>query len=174
MTSVAIIVPGIMGSVLKLGEEVIWPGPLTSLMFPFKRMTELMREDLVATDCIRKYFLTNQYQGLIDNLGALGFDEGNKTLIIAAYDWRKDNALAAEVLAGHIDAAVELHGANAEITLFAHSMGGLVSRFYLESGSFNNRPGFKNIRRLLAMATPHRGAPSGAAALAGTRKANSS
>ena len=27
MTSVAIIVPGIMGSVLKLGEEVIWPGP---------------------------------------------------------------------------------------------------------------------------------------------------
>jgi phospholipase A1 len=159
MTSVAVIVPGIMGSVLKLDGEVIWPGPLTTLMLPFRRMPELLSDDLVATDCIRKYFITTQYQGLIDNLEILGFGEANGTLLVAAYDWRKDNALAAEVLAKHIDEAVARHGAATEISIFAHSMGGLVSRYYLESGKFNGRSGFANVRRLLAMATPHRGAP---------------
>jgi hypothetical protein len=37
-------------------------------------------------------------------------------------------------------------------------MGGLVSRYYLESGAFNTRPGFGRVRRLITLATPHNGA----------------
>ena len=37
-------------------------------------------------------------------------------------------------------------------------MGGLVSRYYLESGRFLDRPAFRCIRRLIMLATPHRGA----------------
>lgn len=158
MTAVAIIVPGIMGCVLKLGDETIWPGPLGSLWLPYDKMQELMREDLVATDCIRTYSVTKQYQDLIDYLATCGFSETDRTLVVAAYDWRKDNALAAEVLATHIDAAVTNHGADAEISILGHSMGGLVSRYYLESGHFNTRPGFSRVRRLLTLGTPHNGA----------------
>ena len=158
MTAIAILIPGIMGSVLKLGDEVIWPGPLSSLFLPFARMRDLLREDLVATDCIRRYAFAEQYQSLIDWLAPLGFSETDGTLIVAAYDWRRDNLVSAGTLAGHIEAAVALHGADVEITLLAHSMGGLVARAYLESGAFDSRPGFGSVCRLLMFGTPHRGA----------------
>ena len=158
MTAVAILIPGIMGSVLKLGDEIIWPGPVSSLIFPFAKMPELMREDLVATDCIRSFSVTTQYQALIDDLMTCGFSEAGHTLIVAAYDWRKDNALAAQKLADHIDDARKRHGDKVEITLIAHSMGGLISRYYLKSDQFNNRPGFSNVRQMIALGTPHGGA----------------
>lgn len=158
MIQVAIIVPGIMGSVLKRNDEIVWPGPVTSLMLSYTKMNDLLRDDLVATDCIRSYFITNQYQQLIDDLETCGFSESNKTLIVAAYDWRKDNADSARVLAQHIDNAIALHGPETEISLIGHSMGGLVSRYYLESGYFNSRTGFMNVCRLFTLGTPHRGA----------------
>ncbi|WP_428394954.1 esterase/lipase family protein [Lichenicoccus sp.] len=158
MTAVAILIPGIMGSVLKLGDEVIWPGPLCSLWLPFARMTDLLREDLVATDCIRRYALSVQYQSLIDWLAPLGFSETDGTLVVAAYDWRRDNLISAVTLAGHIEDAVARHGNDVEITLLAHSMGGMVARAYLESGAFDGRSGFGRVRRLFMLGTPHRGA----------------
>jgi pimeloyl-ACP methyl ester carboxylesterase len=158
MTAVAIIVPGIMGSVLKLDDEIIWPGSLGSLWLPYKKMTELLRDDLIATDCIRTFSVTTQYQALIDDLTTCGFSEAEGTLIIAAYDWRKDNADAAKVLADHIDKAVARFGAETDISIIAHSMGGLISRYYLETGQFHDRPGFGNILRLITLGTPHTGA----------------
>ena len=158
MYQIAIFVPGIMGSALQLDGEVIWPGALKSLVYPFEKMKELMREDLVPIDCIRSFFITNQYQQLIDDLGNYGFLENDKSLIIAAYDWRKDNVNSAETLAKHIDDAVANHGAATEITLIGHSMGGLLSRYYLESGNFVNRKGFKQIRQLITFGSPHYGA----------------
>ena len=158
MPHVAIIVPGIMGSVLELNGEIIWPGPVRSLVLPYKKMKELMRDDLKPVDCIRSYFITNQYQQLINDLETCGFSEKDKTLIVAAYDWRKDNAESAESLAKYVDETVALHGANTELSIIGHSMGGLVSRYYLESGRFTGHSGLKHIRRLITLGTPHRGA----------------
>lgn len=170
MTTIAILIPGIMGSVLKLGDEVIWPGPVSSLVFPFAKMAELMREDLVATDCIRTFSFTNQYQALIDDFAACGLSEGAGTLVIAAYDWRKDNALSAQKLADHIDAARTRHGEGVKIILVAHSMGGLVSRFYFESNQFQGRPGFPNVTHLITLGTPHNGAALALALVLGQQK----
>jgi pimeloyl-ACP methyl ester carboxylesterase len=170
MTAVAILIPGIMGSVLKLGDEVIWPGPPESLIFPYTQMAELMREDLVAVDCIRTFSFTDQYQALIDDLTACGFSENAHTLVVAAYDWRKDNAFAAQKLADHIDAARNRHGDSVKIILVAHSMGGLVSRYYLESGQFNNRPGFAKVTQLITLGTPHNGAALALAMVLGQQK----
>lgn len=158
MTAVAVLVPGIMGSVLKLSDDIIWPGPLASLWLPYGRMQEFMREDLVATDCIRSFSITTQYQALIDDLITCGFSEANSTLVVAAYDWRKDNAESAQGLAAHLDAAVTRYGADVEVSIVAHSMGGLVARYYIESGLFNERPGFRALRRLITLGTPHNGA----------------
>jgi pimeloyl-ACP methyl ester carboxylesterase len=158
MTHVIILVPGIMGSVLQLGEEVIWPGPLTSLLLPFANMGKLLSEDLVATKCIGRYFLSEQYDAIISYLEHWGFSEAKKTLLTAPYDWRKSNESSAEVLARCVENAFTLHGGDVETSIIAHSMGGLIARYYLESGGFESRRGFGQIRRLITMGTPHRGA----------------
>ena len=38
MTHVVVLIPGIMGSVLKLGNEIIWPGPVGSLVLPYRKI----------------------------------------------------------------------------------------------------------------------------------------
>src|SRR5262249_14364636 len=72
---------------------------------------------------------------------------------------RLPNDVTAARLADAVDRTVVELGTEAEITLIGHSMGGLVARYYLESGRFSDRPGFDNVRRLVTLGTPHRGAP---------------
>jgi len=171
MAHIVIFVPGMMGSILKLNGQEIWPGSVNvaSLILPFPRMNELLSEDLVATDCIRKVVIVDQYQQLIDDLEKCGFTEGD-TMFVAAYDWRKDIARCAEELAQHIDKHTHTGSSKNEITLLAHSLGGLVSRHYLESQRFENRPGFSCVRQLITLGTPHHGAPKALPAALGQEK----
>ncbi len=157
MRHVVVLVPGVMGSVLKLGADEVWPGPVKSLILPYRRMKELMREDLVATDCIRS-FVFKQYQALIEDLAICEFHEANKTLVVAAYDWRRSIDRSAETLALRLEEAFDYHAGDLEISLVAHSMGGLVARCYLESERFAGRRGLDRVRRLITIGTPHRGA----------------
>jgi hypothetical protein len=156
---VVVLVPGIMGSVLQRDGQTIWPGPVHSLLLPYRLLDELLDPDLQATDLIRSYWFSAQYDSLIHDLGKCGFHEKDGTLVVFPYDWRKPNERAAELLAGRLDKVVEQGGTEVEISLVAHSMGGLVCRFFLESGQFADRPGYLRVRRLIALATPHRGAP---------------
>lgn len=187
-TQVAVLIPGIMGSVLELvrrdaggqvlSREVIWPGSVASLLLPYGKMQELLSDEVEATDLIRSVSFSVQYQQLIDDLARCGFRErpaaGEKpTLYTCPYDWRKDNALSAAVLAARVDAAVAEHGADTEVTLIGHSMGGLVARYYLESGDFadgQKHAGFKAVRTLITLGTPHRGAPLALSAAMGREK----
>ena len=130
---------------------------------------------LPATDLIRRFSFSKQYSEIIKDLGKCGFNENAQaakppTLFVCPYDWRKDNAISADTLAAKIDSAVAQHGGAAEVTIIAHSMGGLVSRYYLESGDFNARPGFAAVRNLIALGTPHRGSPLALAAALGQEK----
>jgi pimeloyl-ACP methyl ester carboxylesterase len=172
MSHLVVLVPGIMGSELRRNDELIWPGPLQSLLLPYRHMEALTSDDLVATDVIRSYSLSTQYQALIDDLVTCGFRERGDppTLFVCPYDWRKANERAAETLADRIDAAVGLHKGDAQVSLVAHSMGGLVSRHYLESGRFTGRPGFRAVRRLITLGTPHRGAAVALPRLLGLEK----
>lgn len=157
MKHVVVLIPGVMGSVLKLGQDEIWPGSVGSLVLRYRKMKELMRDDLVASDCIRS-FVFKQYQALIDDLAICNFHESDKTLLIAAYDWRRSIHLSAETLALQLEKAFDHHAGGLEISLVAHSMGGLVARCYLESENFGTRRGFDRIRQLITIGTPHRGA----------------
>ena len=76
------------------------------------------------------------------------------------YDWRRDNRFAARKLAEFVDERLrqwrEHSGAqDARVILIAHSMGGLVSRYYLEV-----LEGWKNCRALITFGTPFRGSPN--------------
>lgn len=172
MKHVAILVPGIMGSELQWQGEVIWPGPVSQLWLPYGKMTELLEEDLVATDIIRDVLISSQYSTLIEDLNTCEFREEDSppTLVVVPYDWRKDNRQAARKLADCIDQTVLLHKGAAEISIVAHSMGGLISRYYLESGDFLTRIGMKAVRQLITLGTPHRGSPIALSAARGEEK----
>jgi pimeloyl-ACP methyl ester carboxylesterase len=172
MTKVAVLIPGIMGSELRLGDQVVWPGRLTELVLPYRRMAELTRDDLVVAGVIRSVSISNQYGALIDDLATCGFreDDNPPTLYPFPYDWRQDNRLAARRLADLLDAVANAHGPGTDISLVGHSMGGLIARFYLESEQFAARPGRPLVRRLITLGTPHRGSPLALTAAVGMEK----
>lgn len=73
------------------------------------------------------------------------------------YDWRRDNRVAAVRLKKLIDRQLPLwrerSGAgNAKVILIGHSMGGIVSRYYLEV-----LEGWRDCKALITLGTPYRG-----------------
>lgn len=73
------------------------------------------------------------------------------------YDWRQDNRETAKLLQKHINK--RLHqwrkcnvNPDAKVILLAHSMGGLISRYYLEV-----LEGWRDCKVLFTFGTPHRG-----------------
>lgn len=173
MTQIAILIPGIMGSELRLDGEVIWPGPFRSLIFSYNLMSQLLHPDLEATDIIRSYSISKQYAALVTDLNACGFrEEGSPpSLFVYPYDWRKSVASAAQGLAKLVVRIAGLYqNEEISITLIGHSMGGLVSRYYLESGEYRDNPAFLKVRNLITLGTPHRGAPKALTAALGLEK----
>lgn len=72
------------------------------------------------------------------------------------YDWRRDLREAAGKLAQLIDR--EFGWNNDPVVLVAHSTGGLVARYMLESGDHNGTAR-KRVSHLIALAVPHLGTP---------------
>jgi hypothetical protein len=75
------------------------------------------------------------------------------------YDWRRDNRVNAKILKRYIDQRLQewrnFTGIkDAKVILLAHSMGGLVSRYYLEV-----LEGWRDAKALFTFGTPYRGAP---------------
>lgn len=163
MPNVVMVVPGIMGSVLRQGGpegEIIWPGTLWSYMFSYSDMEALLSPDLVATELIECCW-KDVYNVLLDALQKCEFqpDGDTPTLQTFPYDWRQDLRKTAADLADAIDETVDMHGDGVEVTLLCHSMGGLIGRYYIESGQFDGRRGHESIRQLIMMGTPNNGAP---------------
>ncbi len=71
------------------------------------------------------------------------------------YDWRRDNRVAARLLKKLIDQKLprwqEIHP-GAKVILIAHSMGGIVARYYLE-----HLGGAEHCKALITLGTPYRG-----------------
>lgn len=88
-------------------------------------------------------------------------DEKAANLYHFPYDWRRDNRVHARKLKSLIDKRLkcwrEASGApDAKVILLAHSMGGLISRYYLEVLG-----GWRDARALFTFGTPHRGSVNG-------------
>ncbi len=91
--------------------------------------------------------------------------EAGKNFFEFPYDWRRDNRVAARKLAqdgrAWLAAWREHSGAkDAKLILVGHSMGGLVSRYFLEC-----LDGWRDTRVLVTFGTPYRGSPKAAGAL---------
>lgn len=98
------------------------------------------------------------YQGLIKTLEAAGFTQG-EDLFIACYDWRKINGFNSdaavnsgeEYLSYWIDEAKAKSGVS-KVDIIAHSMGGLVSRSYIQGANYQN-----DVDQLIMLGTPNHG-----------------
>ena len=156
-----VFVPGIMGSELWLGKERIWPNlkllfkEPEFLKYPGIQGIEprgILQEVVVVPNLIK----LEQYSQFGDYLVEdLGYTRG-KDFFEFAYDWRQDIRLTAKQLYRFIDALP----VKSPVKLVAHSLGTLVSRYYVE------RLGGKDkVDKLILMGGPHLGTPAAVSSL---------
>lgn len=183
--NIAILVPGVMGSCLRDGEGVIWPGSYWEYVAGLSdaNFQRLLGENVEPSGIIRDYWPRRIYNDLIEPLEReYSFqlladtsslpDEGQNGLLIFAYDWRRDNREAAERLADFVDSIQKTatqQGKQVTLSLLCHSMGGLVARYYLESQKLERRGGLRAISKVIFMGTPHQGAPEALLGITGQR-----
>ena len=159
-----VIIPGYMGSNLWLDEDRIWPNVRSLFKLPEVMKYEkgqktplvargLVDEVVIVPNVIRQ----EQYGGLIDFLEeSLGYERG-KDLWEFAYDFRQD----LKTTAAQLGAAIEGWSQREPVTIIAHSMGSLISRYYVDALG-----GHRHVERLMLLGGPHAGSPKAVTHLA--------
>jgi pSer/pThr/pTyr-binding forkhead associated (FHA) protein len=158
--SPVVFVPGIMGSELWLGDTQIWPNLKLLFRQPdlFKYPGEpgieprgILQQVVIVPNLIK----LEQYSRLGDYLVEdLGYERG-KDFFEFAYDWRQDVRQSSKQLGGFIE-KLDFQS----IILIGHSLGTLVSRYYVELLG-----GKDKVKRLILMGGPHYGTPAGVTSL---------
>lgn len=179
MPDVVVLLPGITGSVLKKNGKVVWGFSASTIAKALFTLGSSMERDLalphddpavddlgdgIVADALMPdlHLLPGVWK--IDGYGKVAqaikasfeVTEG-RNFFSFPYDWRRDNRVAARRLAqaahGWLAAWRQSSGnADARLILVGHSMGGLVSRYFLEC-----LEGWKLTRALVTFGTPYRG-----------------
>jgi pSer/pThr/pTyr-binding forkhead associated (FHA) protein len=146
-----IFVPGIMGSELWRGSERVWPNVKLflsrgdAIKYPSDLEARALVDQVVLVPGL---FKMDIYGRLGDYLvDGLGYERG-RDLFDFPYDWRQDNRESAKQLAAALDA----WNIKGPIVIVAHSMGCLISRYYIE-----HLGGKRRIQRLIQLGGPLRG-----------------
>ena len=161
-----VFVPGVLGSELENADhERVWPPKVSEMTFGYGRIDELMADDLTPVSVIRRISFFGVYRTILNDIERCGYAVGGaeRRFLPFPYDWRQSNDVTAQQLADALDDL----GNVSELILIGHSMGGLVSRYLLESGRFNDRDWFEAVTALITLGTPHFGAPQPLAELRG-------
>ena len=181
MRDMVVLLPGIMGSVLqnnngrdiwnlscqaafKATKEIITQGSLLNELMVQEDDPErdYLDDGIKATGLFHKPSLVPGFIKLADGYTSLrnrllkNFDlTDNQNYFEFAYDWRRDNRVAARLLKKLIDEKLpkwQEKNPKAKVILIAHSMGGLISRYYLE-----HLGGGEHCKALFTLGTPYRG-----------------
>lgn len=184
MPDVLVFVPGLLGSELHDDRGKVWPGSLIGGVFGFdeEHFRRLLAPNLRVgglvemvgglVDIYRQWL--QAFRALARNNKQLFSDSTDPpSLYTVPYDWRlalEDSA--ANRLAPTIRKARSDWGQDVRIHLVAHSLGGLLSRYYLQSGRFTADAGFSSIKSFITFGTPHNGAPVALAGAVGLHKTN--
>ena len=149
-----VLIHGTMGSKLRMidSQEEVWPGKINQLIFSnYKNLANLIEPsgEAIAASNIESYAIFDSYSGLslydeiIETLVKFGDYQLNeintpskpgKNLYVFHYDWRQGNVHNAKVLAGYIDQVLINHPDQEKVDVVAHSMGGLILRYYQRFG----------------------------------------
>ena len=183
-----ILIHGTMGSRLaeiNSGTEV-WPGKLSDLLFSNYEDIALeidpdsllpKKSSLKTSGLLDKVVGKDFYAGITDTLesaggyqyASVGVNQPSsaRNYYVFTYDWRQDNVQTARKLTQYIE-QIRLDYDNPElkVDLLAHSMGGLIARYYLRYGDVDtlddndfdiNLSGAKSVRRIILLGTPNLG-----------------
>jgi pimeloyl-ACP methyl ester carboxylesterase len=187
MRDVIVLLPGITGSVLQKDGKDVWKisagSVLRALLSLGDNIQELLLRDdpagvddlgdgVTAPSVMRDVHLIpglwkiDGYAKIVRYVGETFDVEAGQNFFEFPYDWRRDNRVAAQRLAREskdwLAAWRQRSGADdAKLILVGHSMGGLVSRYFLEC-----LDGWRDTRVLVTFGTPYRGAPKAVGALA--------
>ena len=179
MPDVMVLLPGITGSVLKKNGKVVWGFSATTIgkaLFTLGASMEealaLPHDDPTVDDLgdgvvpealisdlhlLPGIWKIDGYTKIADAVKANFEVTEGQNFFAFPYDWRRDNRVSARRLAqaahGWLAAWRRSSGnANAKLILIGHSMGGLVSRYFLEC-----LEGWKVTKALVTFGTPYRG-----------------
>ncbi|MFY0564456.1 lipase/acyltransferase domain-containing protein [Archangium lansingense] len=189
---VVVLLPGLLGSVLERGNKELWglsSGALLRALTSFGGSVEslALKSDSggeFADDGVRATKLLPDTQLLPGFWKVDGYTQVARTLesrlnlipganfFTFPYDWRRDIRITAKRFAYEAEGWLykwrNSNGGSADsrLILVAHSMGGIVARYFLECLG-----GWKHTRALITFGTPHRGSFMAMQALAlGFRK----
>lgn len=173
-----VVVPGIGGSVLARPgnpEDIVWDagkGDIADLVVRPGRMSTAESPCLEPIGLTRStkflcFTVVPGYEGLLDQLEAFGkvdrrgdpeHPARDTDVVVAPYDFRHGIVRAAErldaVVRGRQEEVSEAEQAG-RVIVVAHSLGGLVARYWMGMGS---QPRWRWCRALITLGTPHRGA----------------
>ena len=190
-TTPVIVIPGLFGSKLRnraTGAEV-WPGSAATILFhdyrdialDFDRATlEVKPDDVEAFDIADAALGQDFYHQLLDTLQRFGgYVRGRpgeaprkdeRRYYVYAYDWRQDNVDSVLGLERLIEAIRRDYGdPSLRVDIIAHSMGGLIARYYLRYGPVDVLDGSEQlvtlygatrVRKLVLLGTPNMGSAS--------------
>lgn len=155
-----ILMHGSLGSKLRLKstEEEVWPGKIKDLIFSnYKNLANQIKPNSLEVDysIIESYAIFDSYSGLsmyddiIETLvefGGYQYTDINQAaptgrgLYAFHYDWRQDNVHNAQRLAHFIDQVLAHQSNHQQVDVVAHSLGGLILRYYHRFGEHDVLP----------------------------------
>lgn len=176
MKDVIVLLPGILGSVLEQDGKEVWapsPGAIGRALWRLGRnLNELAlvddpwEQDTLPDGVTATRLMPDVH--IIPGLWGIDGYSGVSSMIRSTfdvtddvnyfefpYDWRRDNRVAARALKKLTDRALHQRRKevpDAKLVLVGHSMGGIVSRYFLEC-----LDGWKDTRALITFGTPYRG-----------------
>lgn len=185
-----VFIHGVLGSKLKDIDtnEDLWPGPASRLFLhdysdiafdidpdtleplPSHAEAYAISEGAVGKDFYGKIVRTLGDTGGY-HLATIGqkVNPKQKNYYVFHYDWRQDNVISAGQLADFIDQIrIDYDNPNLKVDIVAHSMGGLISRYYIRYGkqdvtidnNFDKKIslyGAERVRRVILLGTPNLG-----------------
>jgi pimeloyl-ACP methyl ester carboxylesterase len=185
-----VLVPGILGSELRKADGTrAWLNvgnafgthelALPATLPPRDSRDELRPGGLLGVDTVLpRLFGFTEYIDFVELLHDAGFTRGTLeegSFHIFTYDWRRDLVETAAALGAFLDGLGGSEPGHPGFTLVGHSMGGLVTRYYLRYGGAAPRgdvtwEGARHVRNMLLVATPSGGSlPALEALLVGER-----
>jgi pSer/pThr/pTyr-binding forkhead associated (FHA) protein len=155
--SIVVFLPGLMGSELWLGNERVWPNVKTIISNPdiFRYPSNVPLEPRGIVDevvIVPNLIKQDQYNRLGDYLVEDLHYQRGVDFFEFAYDWRQDVRTSAHKL-GEL---IQNIPSSQPVVLIAHSLGTMVSRYYVECLG-----GKKRVARMILMGGPHQGAVKG-------------
>ena len=181
-----VVIPGIGGSELRRGDHDLWklglPTMFKALVTLGRSFEELAPDDpgllddpdysdgiepggiLTVASSLPGLARLPGYHHLRHGLHER-YELSDLNYLEFAYDWRRDLRQAAAKLETAIDerlAVLDSYVGRAEVIIVAHSLGGLVARWWLD-----HHGGTERCRGLITLGTPYRGSPKAARMMSG-------